>query len=107
MEGGGGAGLSKSYRQAWDNLRDPEQQKRSSKGHGHHHHHSAVSRKDTIDDPNYRTRVSEVMRDDGEMVVPSEFVTKSGSKHREHGDKKRHHHHHHHKHSKRNAGADW
>ncbi|KZS21487.1 Uncharacterized protein APZ42_011414 [Daphnia magna] len=100
--GTGAAGLSKSYRQAWDNLRDPEQPKRSK---SHHHHHAQASRKETLDDPNYRTRHSEVVREEGEMVV-SDVYPKSGSKHH-HGEKKRHHHHHHHKHSKRNAGGDW
>ncbi|EFX75426.1 hypothetical protein DAPPUDRAFT_306810 [Daphnia pulex] len=99
--GTGGAGLSKSYRQAWDNLRDPEQPKRSKS----HHHHAQASRKETLDDPNYRTRHTEVVREEGEMVV-SDVYPKSGGKHH-HGEKKRHHHHHHHKHSKRNASGDW
>lgn len=108
LEGGagnGGAALSKSYRQAWDNLRDPSDHKSrgGGKSSGHHHHHSSRN-KEVVDDPNYRTRISEVVRDDGEMVVSDVYPK---TKH-QHGDKKRHHHHHHHKHgSKRNAGGDW
>lgn len=103
VEGGAG-GLSKSYRQAWDNLRDPVETRRTGGGASKSHHH----RKETLEsgDPNYRTRASEVMRDEGEIVV-SDVYPKSGGK-QHHAEKKRHHHHHHHKHGgKRNTGGDW
>ena len=104
--GGGGAGLSKSYRQAWDNLRDPVEPKRTSGGVSKSSHHHRGKETMESGDPNYRTRVSDQVRDEGEMVV-SDVYPKTGKHH--HADKKRHHHHHHHsKHGgKRNSGADW
>jgi len=91
-------GLSKSYRQAWDNLHHSEQKKPSLDGN------------DTLEKAtNYRSRISsnttgaEDVRDDGEIVV-ADYYAKESAK----ADKKRHHHHHHHKHNKRApSGADW
>jgi len=83
--------LNRYYRKAWDHKPTPTP---SEKKPLKIHNHPPIGRKETIDDPTFRSSLgSEVDRENSEVVVASHAA--SGYK----SDKKHHHrHHHHHKH---------
>ena len=85
--------LNRYYRKAWD-------QKPTEKKAIKIHNHPPIVRKETIDDPTFRSSLgSEVDRENSEVVVASHAA--SGYK-----SEKKHHHRHHHHHKHRREGED-
>ena len=86
--------LNRYYRKAWD--QKPTTEKKALKIHNH----PPIGRKETIDDPTFRSSLgSEVDRENSEVVVASHAA--SGYK-----SEKKHHHRHHHHHKHRRDGED-